>query len=130
MIELIFNTENGVTAIREKDDKMYIVEGYKPSNRIEISSSRKLKEVPARWDMINILKALYDVTELKRGIGYTIRVLENEEDESKIGDRTARRILRAVRAVIDHNYNGEYLIKLADVVRDINNRLRSKSKRS
>jgi len=126
MIELIFNTENGVTAIREGDNKMYLVEKYIPINNIEISSSRKLKIIPAKWNTINILKALCDVMELKRGIKYAIRVLENDEDEDKIGDRNARRILKAVRAVIDHDFDGEHLIKLADTVRDINNKIRKK----
>ena len=124
MIELIFKTKDGVTAIQERNEKVFLVDGYVPSTEVEISASRKLKEVPANWDLENILKAAYDVCELKRGLGFALRILDQGEDINKVRDTHAKRVIAAAEKMIAANFEGETLIAFADVIRDINRRLK------
>ena len=124
MIELIFKTKDGVTAIQERNEKMFLVDGYTPSTEIEVSTSRRLKEVPANWDLENILRAAHDVCELKRGLGFALRILDQEGDIKKIRDTHTKRIIKAAEEMISANFEGETLIAFADVIRDINRRLK------
>jgi len=126
MVELIFKTKDGVTAIQEGNKKVFLVEGYTPSTEVEISASRKLKEVPANWDLENILKAAYDVCELKRGLGFALRILDQGEDIRKVRDTHAKRVIKAAEKMIAANFEGETLIAFADLIRDINGRLRNR----
>ena len=123
MTELIFKTKSGITAIQEGNEKMFLVDGYEPSTEVEISASRKLKEVPANWDLENILKAAYDVCELKRGLGFALRILDQGEDIGKVRDTHAKRVITAAEEMIAADFKGETLIAFADVIRDINRRL-------
>ena len=128
-IEILLKTEGGTTAIREQDDRVYVVDGYTPSAEVEVSGSKPLKEVPARWGLENVLKALLEIVEVKRGLRYALQVLESGEPLDTIRDRHVRRLLRIYDKMQRSKFSADALIEFADTVRDINLRFKGNRRR-
>ncbi len=123
-IEIILRTDGGTTAIRENEDRIYVVDGYTPSAEVEVSGSKPLKEVPARWGLENVLKALLEIVEVKRGLRYALQVLESGEPLDTIKDRHVRRLLGIYDKMQKSGFSASALVEFADTVRDINLRFK------
>ena len=128
-IEIILKTEGGTTALREHDDKIYLVDGYTPSTKIEISGSKPLKPVPAKWELENVLNALLEITEVKRGLKFALQTLESGEPLEKIKDRHVRRLIEIYEKIKKTEFSADALIEFADTVRDINLRFKGNRRR-
>ena len=123
-IEILLKTEGGTTAIREQDDRVYVVDGYTPSAEVEVSGSKPLKEVPARWGLENVLKALLEIVEVKRGLKFALQTLESGEPLDTIKDRHVRRLIEIYDKMQKTGFSADALIEFADTVRDINLRFK------
>ena len=128
-IEIIFKTDGGTTAIREGDKKIYLVEGYEPSAKIEVSKNKRLKKVPATWNLEHLLSALIDIVEIKRGLKFALSKLEAGEPLDNVRDRHVRKLLKIINKMNQSNFSGDDLLELADTVREINYRFKKPRRR-
>jgi len=121
MLGVVFKSKEGYNVvIKAGDDKMYLLPEYKPSNDIEIIVNRKLKSVPARWDKVKLLSAIYDVCKLKKAILFAIKSIEEKNRVDNIKDRKLRKLLDLVDKLIESNFESKYIVKLFETIKKIN----------
>ena len=120
MLEVVFKLKDSSNVVlKEGDKKMYLTSNYEPSDDIEIVTNVKLKPIPAEWDKIKLLSAIYDVCKLKKAILFLIKSFE-ENKYPKINDKKLKQILFLVNKIIKSNFKRKYLIELVKTIKKIN----------
>ena len=120
MLGIVFKSKDGNVVVKAGDDKMYLLSGYKPSDDVEIIVNRKLKPVPARWDKVKLLSAIYDVCKLKKAILFAIKSIEEKNRIDNIKDKKLKKILYLIDKLIKSKFRSKYLIELFETVKKIN----------
>ena len=120
MLGVVFKSKDGNAVVKAGDNKIYLLSGYEPSNDIEIIVNRKLKPVPARWDKVKLLSAIYDVCKLKKAILFAIKSIEEKNQVDNIKDRKLKKLLDLVDKLIESNFESKYIVKLFETIKKIN----------
>ena len=126
MIGIIFKLKDGCNVvIKAKDDKMYLATDYEPSDEIEFITNKKLKTIPAKWDRLKLLEAIYDVCVLKRGLKFVIRCIEEKNCTDNIRDKKLKKIIGLVDKIFESNFEAEYLAELTKTIKKINKEVKN-----
>lgn len=129
-LEVIFNDGESIVAIKENDNKIYVVEGYTPSAKVEVGASRTLALVPARWDREKLMEMLVNISELKRGLTFALKSIKRGESLDDIRDRDVRDFVRIVDEILRDEFAADKLLKLVDKIRDVDEKIKKRKRRS
>ena len=130
MIEVIFNDGESIVAIKENSDRIYLVEGYTPSAKVEVGASRQLAPVPARWDREKLIEMLVSISELKRGLIFALKTIKRGESLDDIRDRDVKDFIRIVDEILRDEFAADKLLKLVDKIRDVDTKIQKRKRRS